>query len=497
MAARAEDPWYRAALNNLGTSYRQQDNPIYEILWQRGLSQGLQNGILITRDNVAAEIRVQQQAAAGLIPVAPAVAPATGPLVAPAPAVVAPALVAPAVALNPSFSPALIQLMQDFQAQSALLNIFGTNLDYVLDNPQIYFPTPAIQTLVQLRTSIIQLFQLYLLSKQNYFSQRAASGLLHMNASPRKLIVMLVGHGGMSHQNIRIPEHITFTSYNPPSLFSILLPNHMYWNQGGLGTPTAYNNGDIDQYSQGYQMSPRRYRIVPNITFCAANPGPDPLNFSPGNVVKQLDAAGIYIFYQGDNEFEFIPHANAVVRAGGNTLQQLVLFLNQYIQTHYGKPSFELVSLLCQSIYSSEDVSLTSIFQVFSDLYDFGPFVFYRGTKQRIIDIFSEFISNNIEMKSDDAREIKQRLNGIMSRDELIRFLQYLQTTFQSLLTLNQYLETRYTLGGIQWQLLSMQGRKISTMLQIVYNLLSDPSLGKKRRTRNKRNTRTIKSGKK
>ena len=491
MAARAADPWYNAADTNLGSSYRIDDNAIYELLWNRGRAQRVPDGSLITRENVALEIQRRNPAQLFQFPMARVQA-----------AVSSATAQQQQATHSPRLPTRLIRLMQQFEQESnrlaTELNIglwpnLNRDLYMVLAKPEDYVSTPRlyrrVQELIQQRGRLVELFREYVSSKQIYFRDRSSRGLFHMNPDPRKLIVILVGHGGMSPLNIRIPANVEFRTYNPPSLISLLLPYELYWNQGYLHVPAAYNNGEMNQFFSRFGMALHPYRLVPNITFHASNPVPETLNFgNRWNTVKQMDAAGIYIFYEGDySDFEFIPHSTSVLLCGGNTLQQIIAFLQGYIQTRYGKNTFELVSLLCQSVFQSTDSSLSSIFEIFSDSYDFGPDLFAQDKKSKIMSIFSTFVFSNIEMKTEDARSLQAKLSQLMNKEELIRYLIYLRDGFEHLLALNHHVG--FVIQG--HQIVIEQDRKIRTMIQIVINLLSDPTLYQGKKTKKHKRTKS------
>jgi hypothetical protein len=69
-----------------------------------------------------------------------------------------------------------------------------------------------------------------------------------------------------------------------------------------------------------------------------------------------------------------------------------------------------------------------------------------------------------------------------MSRAELIRYLRYLHDTFVEMLRLNQLLLAHPSIQGALSEMTQRQDLKIRTMIQILYNLLNDPTLGKKTR---------------
>ncbi len=142
---------------------------------------------------------------------------------------------------------------------------------------------------------------------------------------------------------------------------------------------------------------------------------------------------------------------------------------------------------MCKTDIKTTDSSLSSIFEIFSDSYDFGPDLFAQDKKSKIISIFSTFVFSNIEMKTEDARSLQAKLSQLMSKEELIRYLIYLRDGFEQLLALNQHVG--FVIQG--HQIVTEQDRKIRTMIQIVINLLSDPSLYQGKKTRKHKRTKS------
>ena len=101
--------------------------------------------------------------------------------------------------------------------------------------------------------------------------------------------------------------------------------------------------------------------------------------------------------------------------------------------------------------------------------------------------IFSTFVFSNIEMKTEDARSLQAKLSQLMNKEELIRYLIYLRDGFEHLLALNHHVG--FVVQG--HQIVIEQDRKIRTMIQIVINLLSDPTLYQGKKTKKHKRTKS------